>query len=193
MKLQAVFLDRDGVINQLIYNPATKEYESPLLESDLKIFPQSFAALKRLQERDFLLFVVSNQPSYAKGKTSLAALHKIHQLLHEQMTANGIEFNGYFYCYHHPRGLVEDYSRECLCRKPKPYFLFEAEKKYGLDMQRSWFIGDQDCDVLCGQAAGTRTILIEEKGSGNKRGQAQPDYRVSGLGEAVEIILEQNE
>lgn len=192
MMAKAIFLDRDGVINQLAYNPKTKEYESPLSEKDLKIIPRIFRPLKKLKKKGFLLFIVSNQPNYAKGKSSLRTLYKIHNLLHRKMIDKGIEFTEYFYCYHHPRGVVKNYSRKCLCRKPKPYFIFKAKRKYELDMQQSWFIGDQDSDVLCGQAAGVRTILIKEKCSKNKRGQSQPDYCVDSLDEAVDIILKNN-
>ncbi|MDO8662422.1 MAG: HAD-IIIA family hydrolase [Candidatus Omnitrophota bacterium] len=188
----AIFLDRDGVINQLVYNPKTKEYESPLSEKDLKIIPRIFRPLKKLKKKGFLLFIISNQPSYAKGKTTLETLCKIHKLLHRKMAGKGIVFSEYFYCYHHPEGVVKNYSRKCLCRKPKPYFILKAKRKYGLDMQQSWFIGDQDCDVLCGQAAGIRSILIQERRSKNKRGQSQPDAYVGSLDEAVGIILKRN-
>lgn len=189
MTVGAIFLDRDGVVNQLVYNPETKEYESPLSEKDLKIIPRIFSPLKKLKQKGFFLFIVSNQPSYAKGKTALGTLHRIHKLMHKKMIARGVEFNEYFYCYHHPEGIVKNYSGKCLCRKPKPYFIFKAKKKYGLDIRQSWFIGDQDSDVLCGQAAGARTILIKERHSKNKRGQSKPDYYVDSLAEAADIIL----
>lgn len=186
---KAVFLDRDGVINELIFNPKTGEYESPLSEDELKIGPEVFLNFKKLQKAGFLLFVVSNQPNYAKGKASLESLYKINELLSKQMADNGVEFNGYFYCYHHPLGIVKEYSGECLCRKPKPYYLLEAKKNYNINMKQSWFVGDQDSDVECGQAAGVKTILINEKHSIKKRSNSVPDYKVADLGEAVEIIL----
>jgi D-glycero-D-manno-heptose 1,7-bisphosphate phosphatase len=186
---KAVFLDRDGVINELIFNSQTGEYESPLAEDDLKIAPKVFSSLKKLQQKEFLLFIVSNQPNYAKGKATLESLDKIHQCLTKQMIAHDIEFTDCFYCYHHPVGIVKDYSGECDCRKPKPYFLIEAQKKYDINMQQSWFIGDQDSDVQCGQAAGVKTILINEPHSQKKRGNSSPDYYVNDLAEAVEVIL----
>lgn len=189
MKRKAVFLDRDGVLNRLVYNPITDEYESPCFEKDVEILPQVFGPLRKLKKKGFLLFVISNQPGYAKGKTSLETLHKIHQILCKRMTDNGVEFSEYFYCYHHPEGVVKDYAVKCRCRKPKPYYLLEAQKKYGLNMEQSWFIGDQDFDVLCGQAAGVRTILINEDRSKNKRGQSKPDYYVNNLVEAADTIL----
>ncbi len=186
---RAVFLDRDGVINELVFNPQTGEYESPLSENDLKIKPEIFLDLKKLKKAGFLLFVVSNQPNYAKGKAALESLYKINQLLFKQMLDHGIEFSDYFYCYHHPNGVVKDYSGECLCRKPNPYFLLEAQKKYDIDMSQSWLVGDQDSDVQCGQSAGVKTILINETLSRKKRGMAVPDYQATDLAQAVKTIL----
>lgn len=187
---KAVFLDRDGVINELIFNPQTEEYESPLTEDDLKIAPEIFTLLKKLRDQGFLLLMISNQPNYAKGKATLELLDKIHQRLAKQMVANGIEFTEYFYCYHHPNGIVDGYAGECICRKPKPYFLIEAQKKYDINMKQSWFVGDQDSDVQCGQAAGVKTILINEAHSQKKRGSSLPDYYVNDFAEAVEVILQ---
>ncbi len=186
---KAVFLDRDGVINELILNPQTGEYESPLSENDLRIAPEVFSHFRNLKKAGFLLFVVSNQPNYSKGKSTLESLYRINKLLSKLMVDNCIEFSGYFYCYHHPNGVVKDYSGECLCRKPKPYYLFEAQKNFCLDMKNSWFVGDQDCDVQCGQAAGVKTILVNEICSSEKRGNSVPDYHAADLAEAVKIIL----
>jgi D-glycero-D-manno-heptose 1,7-bisphosphate phosphatase len=185
----AVFLDRDGVINELILNPQTGEYESPLSENDLKIAPNVFSDLRKLNKANFLLFVVSNQPNYAKGKSTLDSLQRISQLFSKRMIDNAVRLTDCYYCYHHPDGVVKDYSGECLCRKPKPYFLVEAQKKYDIDMLQSWFVGDQDSDVQCGQAAGVKTILVNEMLSGKKRGNSVPDYEVDNLTEAVKVIL----
>jgi D-glycero-D-manno-heptose 1,7-bisphosphate phosphatase len=108
------------------------------------------------------------------------------------MVNNGIDFNEYFYCYHHPQGVIKDYSGQCPCRKPKPHFLLKAREKYDIDMGQSWIVGDQDSDILCGQAAGVNTILIEEKHSKNKRGKSRPNYYAESLDRAVDIILKKN-
>ncbi len=189
MKRRAVFFDRDGVINRLVFNPATGEYESPHREEDLELFPGVCELVNELKKSGFMLFMVSNQPSYAKGKTTMEDLKKIHKKLHETLVSNGAGFNEYYYCYHHPEGVVKGFSGECLCRKPKPYFLKKAKDKYALDMKSSWFVGDQDFDVLCGQAAGVKTILLNQQHSKKKRGKSKPDYFVDSLDEAVKIIL----
>ncbi len=187
---RAVFLDRDGVLNRLIFNPATGEYESPHTATDFAIYPGTVATLRRLQQHGYMLFLVSNQPSYAKGKTTLENIKAIHALLHEALTAGGVEFKEYYYCYHHPHGIVPGYSGSCACRKPGSYFLDEAKKKYCYSTTDSWMVGDQDSDILCGRACGLQTILIENKFSASKRGAVLPDYRAANLQAAVNIIVE---
>lgn len=187
---RAVFLDRDGVLNRLVLNPATGEYESPHRTEDFYLYPGTAASLRLLQERGYMLFLVSNQPSYAKGKTSLENIEAIHALLHEALIGEGVAFKEYYYCYHHPQGIVPGYSGSCACRKPGAYFLEEAKKRYGYSAAGSWMVGDQDSDILCGRSCGLRTILIESKHSALKRGAVLPDYRAADLQEAVKIIVE---
>ena len=155
----AVFLDRDGVLNKNIFNPATQEYESPHTVADLQIEPHIFSPLKELQ-KNFKLFVVSNQPSYAKGKVSLETLESIENHFEREMSENKISISKYFYCHHHPEGIVPEFTMTCPCRKPNPYFLLEAAKEFNLDLHKSWMVGDRDTDIKCGKAAGCRTILI---------------------------------
>ncbi|MBF0511046.1 MAG: HAD-IIIA family hydrolase [Candidatus Omnitrophica bacterium] len=185
---RAVFFDRDGVINELFYNPETNEFESPMDAKDLKLKTGALESLKKIQDLDFLLFLISNQPSFAKGKTSLENIQQVHEKLHGALVDFGIHFSEYYYCFHHPKGIVEGYSYDCACRKPGPFFLFKAADQYRLDMNNSWLVGDQDIDILCGQKAGVKTILIEEKHSASKRGSSCPDYVVKDIQEAVSFI-----
>lgn len=186
---KAVFLDRDGVINRLVFNPSTGEYESPHLVEDLDIYHWAVKSLRKLADKNFLLFLISNQPSYAKGKTSLANIMAIHNKLHQLFVSGGVEFAEYYYCYHHPNGIIPEYTGVCRCRKPSPYFLREAEKNYCLDVASSWLVGDQDTDIMCGQTGGVRTIQIENEHSVHKRGKSCPDYRAADLEAAVQIIF----
>jgi D-glycero-D-manno-heptose 1,7-bisphosphate phosphatase len=186
---KAVFLDRDGVLNELVFNPVTGEYEPPHSMEVLKFYPQVCEYLKKIQDSGYDLFLVSNQPDYAKGKTTLGSLKAVHRRFDGLLKSHGVFFREYFYCYHHPGGIVSEYSYECICRKPKPFFLFKAEETCDIELGSSWMIGDQDTDIRCGQAGGTKTILIEEPRSAKKRGNSQPNYKVKNLKEAIEIIL----
>ena len=190
---KAVFLDRDGVINPLVYNLQTAEYESPHELGEFSVYPYAAKSLRRLSEAGYLLFLVSNQPSFAKGKTSLDNILAIQAQLAEYLQENKIGFAGFYYCHHHPDGIVPGYSGPCACRKPSPYFLQQAAAEHGLNLSRSWLIGDQDTDVLCGQAAGVRTIQILNPHSAAKRGASRPEFQAENLAEAVELLLMRKE
>jgi D-glycero-D-manno-heptose 1,7-bisphosphate phosphatase len=174
-----------------VYNPLTREFESPHRKEDLKFCPGAMAALKQLSRAGYLLLLVSNQPSFAKGKTSLENIHAVHDKLHRSFVRQGIAFAEYFYCYHHPQGIIPGYRRACRCRKPKPYFLLHAKKKYRLNMRASWMIGDSDSDIACGLSAGVKTIAINERRSRQRRGNVIPDFCVNTLKEAAELVLQE--
>lgn len=187
---RAVFLDRDGVINPNVFNPSTEEWESPHREEDFEIYPWVLETLKRLKPH-FLLYLVSNQPSYAKGKTSLENIKNIHKKFEAILKKNQLCFEEYYYCYHHPDGVVQEYSGSCPCRKPSPYFLEEARKKYQLEMKASWMIGDRMTDMECGKAAGVKTIFINS--DINQHIEAvKADFVATNLLEAAKIIMKNN-
>lgn len=188
---KAVFLDRDGVVNELALNPANGEWESPHHPGDLVLAPDAREGLSVLRDAGYLLFLVSNQPSYAKGKTSLEDIQAIHGLVHQALRGWGIRFQEYYYCYHHPDGVVAGYQGPCPCRKPSPFFLFKARDEHGVDLARSWMVGDQDTDIQCGQAAGSRTALLENPHSAKKRGASRPDFTALGLAQAARRIAAQ--
>lgn len=183
---RAVFLDRDGVINRNALNPATGEYEAPLTAKDFELLPGVREALLRLRDAGYLLVLVSNQPNYAKGKSSLAELRAIDAELRRELAAIGIEFAAAYYCLHHPNGSVAGFSGLCACRKPSPYFLLRARRQLGLNFQQSRMVGDRATDIECGRAAGVRTILIDPSGRGD--GQAVPNWIAPDLAAAAEMI-----
>lgn len=189
MSGQAVFLDRDGVINRNVFYDDTGEWESPRTVADFALMKGVLPALHSLQQAGFLLFVVSNQPSYAKGKTTLANLHAIHEHLERVLLANGISLAQAFYCFHHPRGVVAELTGPCNCRKPSPYFLLEAARRHDVNLSASWMIGDRDTDIECGLAAGVRTIQVDADHPAGPAGRASPAYRAAALPEAADIIL----
>jgi D-glycero-D-manno-heptose 1,7-bisphosphate phosphatase len=186
---RAVFLDRDGVLNRLVFNPATQAFESPHRPEDLAIHPRLGESLEPLQKAGFLLFLVSNQPSFAKGKATLEALRAVHGLLERRIEGLGLRFSGYFYCYHHPESLVPELKVICGCRKPGTLFLEQAIQAFGLERGLSWMVGDQDSDIECGIRAGLRTVLIQTPESADKRGASRPDFQAEDLEAATRLIL----
>ena len=186
---KAVFLDRDGVLSELVLNPATGEYEPPHSPDDLALFPDVIASLRNLQVAGFELFLISNQPDHAKGKITLERIQAVHDRFDQILKSEGILFRDYYYCYHHPNGIVPGYSISCECRKPKPYFLLKAARDYGIDLAASWMVGDRDTDIECGRAAGVRTVLIKNPCSSKYQGVSNPDFTTENLKEAVRVIF----
>jgi D-glycero-D-manno-heptose 1,7-bisphosphate phosphatase len=185
---RAVFLDRDGVINRNILNPATGEYEAPLMADDFEFLPGVLAAMCALRAGGFPLFLVSNQPNYAKGKSTRETLRSIHRKFLAGLARHDIKFARFYYCFHHPEGIMAGYSYPCGCRKPSPHFLLKARADYDVDLGRSWMVGDRLSDIQCGHAAGTKTILI---GTAQlyRDGEIQPDEVAPDLLAAAKIIV----
>lgn len=185
----AVFIDRDGVINELVPDPVSGRPESPLKVEDVRLIPGAAAAVRGLSEAGWRLVGVSNQPSAAKGLIALSELHAIQARVVELLAAEGARFDDFRLCLHHPEGVVPELTGECDCRKPAPGMLLAAAGALGLDLPGSWMVGDTDGDVLAGRAAGCRTILVRQPGSAHKRtAQLYPDAVVSDLRAAACII-----
>jgi D-glycero-D-manno-heptose 1,7-bisphosphate phosphatase len=146
--------------------------------------------LRRLAEAGWRLIGVSNQPAAAKGAISLPELQAIQAQVVELLAAEGAMFDDFRLCWHHPEGVVPELIGVCDCRKPAPGMLLAAARHLGIDLTRSWMVGDTDADVFAGQAAGCATILIEQPGSAHKRGgDAHPDGRAPDLATAADLIL----
>lgn len=189
----AVFLDRDGTLNLPALNPANGLWESPHRAAETAMVPDLAEALGRLSRAPYRLFVVSNQPSAAKGKCSLADLDAVHQVVERAVAGTGARVEAWYYCRHHPLGSVPELTKACGCRKPGSLFLRQAAESFKLDLGRSWFVGDSDVDVACGRAEGCRSVLIEDPRSSHRRGREVPDFRAGSLLEAVETVLREGE
>lgn len=188
---RAVFLDRDGVINPLVWNPPFSSYDSPHRPEDMTLLPGVAKALIALAKAGYLLIVASNQPSAAKGKCSLSDIAVTHAKLEKLLKeAAGPVVKDFFYCYHHPESVEPKLKKNCRCRKPGSESLEVAAQKYGIDLRASWMVGDRDVDILCGQNAGTKTVLLDYPLSREFRtGSAKPDYQAVDLSGAAQIIL----
>jgi D-glycero-D-manno-heptose 1,7-bisphosphate phosphatase len=144
---KAVFLDRDGVLNQEMGDYVCRIEDFHILDN--------FEALKTLQKKGYLLLVATNQGGLAKGWYTEAELATIHEHLKAVYRDHGVNIDDIFYCPHHP-----DFTGDCDCRKPKPGLLIQGIDKYNVDPARSYFIGDRERDVEAGVAAGVTGILI---------------------------------
>jgi len=149
----AVFLDKDGtLIEDIPYN----------VDPDLiRLTDGAVDALRLLHAAGFVLIVVSNQSGVARGYFEEAALEAIERRLRAILEPAGIPLAGFYYCPHHPDGIVNAYAVECACRKPAAGLIQRAAHEHGVDLARSWMIGDILHDVEAGRRAGCRTILLD--------------------------------
>ena len=186
----AVFLDRDGVIVDLVPDPRSGVDESPYRTEDVRLVAGAAAGLEALRRAGFLLIVASNQPAAAKGTVAMQELQAVHQRAVELLVQEGIELDCWRYCFHHPRGAVASLSVECSCRKPKPGLVLAAAAELGVDLARSWMVGDSTTDVEAGSSAGCATVLVEHPGSEHRRpsGSLRPDHRAASLEVAADLI-----
>ena len=145
MKNQAVFIDRDGVLNEDF------GYTSQL--SDLKILEGVVEGLQSILALDFKVIIITNQSGIARGLYSIKDLHVFMNEMINIFLKNQIDITDYFFCPHYPGGMVQEYAIKCSCRKPEAGMLFAAEKKYNLDLSKSILIGDKETDILAGQNA----------------------------------------
>ena len=145
--VKAVFLDRDGVINANLKRNGKPV--APTTLADFRIFPGAAEAARRLRDAGFLLIVVTNQPDVRTGLTPKTTMEAMHAEISRQMP-----IDDFMICFHTD-------ADNCSCRKPKPGLILEAAAEYGIDLASSYIVGDRWRDVLAGQAAGCRTILVD--------------------------------
>jgi len=170
---RAVFLDRDGVLNRAPVRGGRPQ--SPYRAEDAELLPGVPEACARLREAGFALVVATNQPEVARGRLSRATVEAIHDLLRRQLPLQDIRV-----CYH-------DDVDGCACRKPKPGMLLAAARDLGIDLARSFMVGDRWRDIEAGQRAGCRTVFIDH-GYDERRPEGF-DFRTQSLTGAAEWIL----
>ena len=146
-KTKAIFLDRDGVLNEEVNYLSNPD--------DFKLINGVLEALKLLKQKGYLLILITNQAGIARGYFTLEALNSIHQKMNNIFNKNNVFLDDIFYCPHHP-----DYTGECDCRKPKPGMIFKARDKYSIDLKDSFMVGDTLNDIKAGQNANCKTILV---------------------------------
>jgi len=152
MKKRAVFLDRDGTINADVGYPG--EY------GQIKIYPYSFQALRKINAAGFLAVVVTNQSGIGRGFFSEAALADIHRRMIAEFAARGARVDAVYYCPHYDLSDDPRYRMDCSCRKPHPEMGRRAAAALGLDLSRSYMIGDKVEDVQFGLNIGATPVLV---------------------------------
>ncbi len=173
-KRPALFLDRDGVII------VEKKFQIDI--GAMEFYPGAVDALKAVDRR-FLKVVVSNQSGIAGKKFTQDDVEKFNHALSEKLKGEGIKMNGWYFCPHGRRD-------NCLCRKPKSGMLLKAADELSVELRESWMIGDKSSDILAGQAAGVKTVLVKTGYAGKERGAVpvKPHHVADNLYDAVQFI-----
>lgn len=176
---RAIFFDRDGTLI------AEKNYLSR--PAEVELFPGAGAALKRLADAGFLLFVVTNQSGIGRGYFTLADAERVNEHVAAELARDGVRFEKVYLAPEAP----DQPSRG---RKPSPQFLFDAREEFGLDLAASFMVGDKLIDLECGWNAGVKQSLLVRTGYGAKLEQNSPEQLtraivVNGLKDVADWIL----
>ena len=193
-KNKAVFLDRDGVINEVVYHQEMGLLDSPFTVDQIIVFPRVGDAINQFHNQGYKVILVSNQPGLAKDHFTMETFEQMNQKIRDELSKQGATLDGEYYCLHHPYGKVKQYTKVCACRKPKPGMLLQASQDHDIDLSQSWMIGDGITDMQAGAAAGTKTILIGRMKCDLCRKldevQVSPDYIKENLYKASLIFSE---
>ncbi len=189
---RGVFLDRDGVINAMVYDPDHGIIDSPTNLNQFRLLPGAGEAIKGIKEMGFLAVVISNQPGIAKDKFSLEILQAIDKKMKEELAQFGAHLDKIYYCFHHPEAIKKEYRKNSSYRKPNPGLLLKAAEELKIDLTSSYMIGDGLTDVQAGKRAGCKTILLGRLKCDLCKMmedlEAKPDLIASDLSEAVKLI-----
>ena len=174
--LRAVFLDRDGVL--------VEDVDFLRDSSEMRILPGVPEAIQLLQG-EFRIIAVTNQSGIARGLINEEGLFDIHVELVQRLFAQGAYVDGLYYCPHLPEATVPTYALDCECRKPRPGMLFRAASDWGVDLARSYMVGDTARDIEAAHSAGVRAVMIAQKPST----PPEPCMVARDLAEAARLIV----
>lgn len=174
-KHPAVFLDRDGVL--------CKEKSYVTNREELEIFPYAKQCVEILHQKGFLAICITNQSAVARGMMTEEALQEINEYLAAQTGLDAL-----YYCPHHPEGMGK-YRKKCNCRKPRIGMVEQAMQEFEIDMAASYMVGDRVADILCGQNAGLKTVLLESGyGTARLEQPVKPDMICENLAKWVSMV-----
>lgn len=186
MGKKAIFLDRDGIVTYTING------EAPLEAEQVQLIPETVKFIKMARKSGYLIVVVSNQPDAALGKineaTRLALVSKFRNALKQECLA----IDAIYYCFHHPKGVISKYVKECNCKKPAPGMIIKAAKRFNIDLKKSFMIGDRASDIKAGSLAGIRTILVSKDNTEIlylKKYNVFPNHIIEKIEKALPLIL----
>ena len=179
----AVFLDRDGVINQEAgYVHKVDEFH---------FIDGVFAACRVLNEAGYRLIIITNQAGIARGYYTEDDFHRLTRWMLDQFRQHGVEVDGVYYCPHHPVHGVGEYLLDCDCRKPAPGMILRAAREHSLDLAHSVFVGDKISDIEAAKAAGIGCCVLVRSGHPPGRmGREKADAIFQDLTEVVKALAD---
>ncbi len=181
----AVFLDRDGTLMEDV------DYLSGF--DQIALFPWTVDALRLIARAGYLTVVVTNQSAVARGIVTEDFVRETHAELNRRLEPGGAHIDAFYFCPHHPDATIEQYRRQCRCRKPEPGMLEDAARDLSIDLSRSWMVGDRWIDVAAGNAASVRSVLVRSGHAARVEEAPAPGIRadaiLNNLMEAVGWIL----
>ncbi|WP_375753078.1 D-glycero-beta-D-manno-heptose 1,7-bisphosphate 7-phosphatase [Vibrio sp. HN007] len=181
MAKPAVFLDRDGVINV--------DHGYVHDEHDFEFIDGVFEAAKKFQDMGYLLVMVTNQAGIARGYYDEDRFLSLTQWMDWNFVDHGVEFDGFYYCPHHPENGKGDYLQDCECRKPKPGMFNSARDYLKIDMANSVMVGDKAEDMMAAEAAGVGTKILVRTGKPvTEKGEALATAVLDSIKEVPEFI-----
>ena len=190
-KNRAIFLDRDGTINEEV------GYIEHL--DRLRIIPEAYEAIRLINVSSFMAVVVTNQAGIAKGLFNEAFVKQTKERLQEYLRQKGAAIDAFYFCPHHPTEGVPPYRRVCDCRKPAPGLFYQAARDMDIDLAASFMVGDRYRDMEAAHRAGVKGVLVktgygadvlENIGPDQETPEAKPDHIAENILEAVHWILE---
>jgi D-glycero-D-manno-heptose 1,7-bisphosphate phosphatase len=190
MKNRAIFIDRDGTLNEDV------GYITEI--SKFRLFDFAAESIKLINDAGWYAVVITNQAGIARGDYTEEFLAQIHTQMESSLLSRGARLDAIYYCPHHPDFGVPPYRQDCNCRKPKPGLVEKAAQVLSLDLKECYVIGDRNRDVETGHAVGARSVMVmtgygrEEYLDQHATWLRQPDHVCENLLEAVRWILNNN-
>ncbi len=192
----AVFLDRDGTLNEMVYSETHGVMDSPFTPDHFILKSGATRLVRELNRLGLSVYLVTNQPGFAKGTLTIERLDAIHRKLGLALAADDAALDGIYYCPHHPDPGARarpEFTTTCTCRKPEPGMLLQAAQEHDIDMSRSFMVGDGLNDVEAGRRAGVTTIFLsrlkpEVLEAIQDRPELEPHHTARNLDEVLEII-----
>ena len=189
---KAVFLDRDGIINEMVYSEEHGYVDTPSRTQQFKLINGVTKAIRIARALDYKIIIISNQPGIAKGYYDKATFGMMRKKMHKVLRKSHASVDDEFYCFHHPNAKIATYKKKCSCRKPSTGLIKKAIRIHNVDLKKSYFIGDGLVDMEAAKKANCRSIFVGNVNSTItalfKKKDIEPEYIARNLLDAMYFI-----